>query len=158
MPWRTLNGKVYGKLVMALNVEHLLRTANTLEQALIAIGNHGKRDDVMFDLYRNAAIKSFELSLETAGKLLRKALKAYGGSPREVDKLVFNDVLRHAGQHSLLDSPAVERWLAYRANRNNTAHDYGDGFINETLKLLPDHLQDVRQLAPSLQAVFDASA
>ena len=46
----------------------------------------------MFDLYRNTAIKSFELSLETAGKLLRKALKAYGGSPRSVDAMVFNDV------------------------------------------------------------------
>src|SRR3990167_9713436 len=132
---------------MALNVEHLLRTAATLEQALIAIENHGVRDDVMFDLYRNAAIKSFELSLETAGKLLRKALKAFGGSPREVDNLVFNDVLRAAGKHGLLDTPAVERWLAYRANRNSTAHDYGEGSANETLKLLPRYLQDVRQLA-----------
>ena len=143
---------------MALNVEHLLRTASTLEQALLAIAAHPSADDVLFDLYRNAAIKSFELSLETAGKLLRKALKAYGGSPREVDKLVFNDVLRHAGKHGLLDTAAVERWLAYRANRNNTAHDYGAGFANETLQLLPQYLQDVRQLAPSLQAVFDAAA
>ncbi len=144
---------------MALNVEHLLRTADTLEQALLAIEKHGNRNnDVLFDLYRNAAIKSFELSLESAGMLMRKALKLYGGSPREVDKLVFNDVLRHAGKHSLLEPPAVERWLAYRANRNNTTHDYGEGFANETLKLLPQYLQDVRQLAPELQAVFDASA
>lgn len=117
---------------MALNVEHLLRTAATLEQALIAIENHGQRDDVLFDLYRNAAIKSFELSLETAGKLLRKALKAYGGAPRSVDALVFNDVLRHAGKHGLMDTLAVKRWLGYRANRNNIAHDYGAGFANET--------------------------
>jgi nucleotidyltransferase substrate binding protein (TIGR01987 family) len=143
---------------MALDVAHLLRTADTLEQAFLAIENHGKRDDVLFDLYRNAVIKSFELSLETAGKLLRKALKAYGGSPREVDKLVFNDVLRHAGKHGLLDAPAVERWLAYRANRNSTAHDYGEGFANETLQLLPQYLQDVRQLALAIQAVFDATA
>ncbi|MBX3639022.1 MAG: nucleotidyltransferase substrate binding protein [Nitrosomonas sp.] len=142
---------------MALNVEYLLRTAATLEQALIAIENHGQRNDVLFDLYRNAAIKSFELSLETAGKLLRKALKAYGGAPRSVDALVFNDVLRHAGKHGLLDAPAVERWLGYRANRNNTAHDYGEGFANATLKLLPEYLRDVRELAPRIQSVFDAS-
>lgn len=143
---------------MALNVEHLLRTAATLEQALEAIAEHGNKEDVRFDLYRNAAIKSFELSLETAGKLLRKALKAYGGAPRSVDALVFNDVLRHAGKHSLLDAEAVERWLLYRANRNNTAHDYGEAFANETLRLLPDYLCDVRELAPRIQAVFDASA
>jgi nucleotidyltransferase substrate binding protein (TIGR01987 family) len=143
---------------MTLNVEHLLRTANTLEQALLAIKSHANRDDVRFDLYRNAAIKSFELSLETAGKLLRKALKAYGGAPREVDKWVFNDVLRHAGKHGLMDAAAVERWLTYRANRNNTAHDYGAGFANDTLKLLPAYLQDVRALAPEIQKAFDAAA
>jgi nucleotidyltransferase substrate binding protein (TIGR01987 family) len=143
---------------MALNVEHLLRTAATLEQALLAIQKLSNQDDVLFDLYRNAAIKSFELSLETAGKLLRKALKAYGGNPREADRLVFNDVLRHAGKHGLMDIQTVERWLGYRANRNNTAHDYGEGFANDTLKLLPQYLSDVRQLAPALQAVFDAAA
>jgi hypothetical protein len=69
---------------MSLNVQHLLRTADTLEQALLGIERHPKGDDVLFDLYRNAAIKSFELSLETAGKLLRKAIKAFVGSPRAV--------------------------------------------------------------------------
>lgn len=143
---------------MTLNVERLLRTAATLEQALEAIHAHDRRDDVRFDLFHNAAIKSFELSLETAGKLLRKALKAYGAAPRSVDALVFNDVLRQAGKHGLLDVEAVERWLAYRANRNNTAHDYGEAFANETLRLLPDYLRDVRELAPRIQKVFDASA
>jgi hypothetical protein len=74
-------------MVMSLNTDHLLRTAATLEQALIAIRKETDAESVMYDLYRNAAIKSFELSLETAGKLTRKALKAFGGSPREIDKL-----------------------------------------------------------------------
>ncbi|MEO6321030.1 MAG: nucleotidyltransferase substrate binding protein [Polaromonas sp.] len=143
---------------MALNVEHLLRTAATLEQALLALQKTPDTEDILFDLYRNAAIKSFELSLETAGKLLRKALKLFGASPRSVDALIFNDVLRHGGKHGLLDQPAVERWLAYRANRNNTAHDYGVGFANDTLQLLPGYLEDVRALALKLQEVFDAAA
>lgn len=142
---------------MPLNVDHLLRTANTLQQALEALQAHPDPQDTMFDLFRNAAIKSFELSLETAGKLLRKALKAYGGSPRSVDALVFNDVLRHAGKHGLLEIDAVERWLRYRANRNNTAHDYGEAFANETLALLPGYLADLRTLASKLQETFDAA-
>lgn len=142
---------------MALNLEHLLRTAATLEQALLALARTPPDDGVFFDLYRNAAIKSFELSLETAGKLLRKALKAFAASPRNVDALVFNDLLRHAGKHGLLDQAGVERWLAYRANRNNTAHDYGEGFANETLALLPAYLADLRLLAGKLQETFDAA-
>jgi hypothetical protein len=40
----------------------------------------------------------------------------------------------------------VERWFAYRDNRNNTAHDYGKGFADETLSLLPGFLADARRL------------
>jgi len=141
---------------MGLDVEHLRRTADTLEQAILKLGEIPSDQDVLYDLYRNAAIKSFELSLETTGKLLRKALKLYGGSPRAVDQLVFNEVLRHAGKHGLMDADGVSRWLAYRANRNITAHDYGVGFANETLKILPSYLADVRVLAAALQALFDA--
>lgn len=143
---------------MTLNVEHLLRTADTLEQALLALQGCADTSSVLYDLYRNAAIKSFELSLETAGKLMRKALKAFGGSPREVDRLVFNDVLRQCGKHGVLELLAVTRWLAYRANRNNTAHDYGVQFADQTLTLLPAYVQDVRLLATKLQEVFDAAA
>lgn len=143
---------------MTLNIDHLLRTADTLEQALLALQGCTDSSTVLYDLYRNAAIKSFELSLETAGKLMRKALKAFGGSPRDVDRLVFNDVLRQCGKHGVLALPAVERWLTYRANRNNTAHDYGVQFADQTLRLLPAYVQDVRTLAVRLQEVFDAAA
>ena len=143
---------------MTLNVEHLSRTTDTLEQALLALQGCADSSTVLYDLYRNAAIKSFELSLETAGKLMRKALNAFGGSPREVDRLVFNDVLRQCGKHGVLELPAVGRWLAYRANRNNTAHDYGVQFADQTLTLLPAYVQDVRALATQLQEVFDAAA
>lgn len=144
---------------MSLNTDHLRRTADTLAQALAALQRTEEpTDPVGYDLYRNAAIKTFELSLETSGKLLRRALKAYGGSPRSVDALVFNDVLRHAGKHGLLDEAGVRRWLTYRANRNSTAHDYGKGFADHTLTLLPPYLDDLRQLAQRLQAVFDAQA
>ncbi len=114
-------------------------------------------DGVLYDLYRNAAIKSFELSLETAGKLLRKALKPYAVQPREVDRLVFNDVLRQAGKHGLLEIDEVSRWLKYRANRNTTAHDYGEDFANETMKLLPAYLQDARALADRLDEAANAT-
>lgn len=48
----------------------------------------------------------------------------------------------------------VERWFAYRDNRNDTAHDYGEGFANETMKLLPAFIIDVRTLEATLRARF----
>ncbi|SDW41641.1 nucleotidyltransferase substrate binding protein [Nitrosomonas communis] len=135
---------------MPLNVDPFLRTITTLEQALIAL-QRLDNDDILYDLYRNAAIKSLELSLEAIGKLLRKTLKSYSGNPHAVDGLVFNDVLRMAGRHGLLDMDGVERWLAYRANRNTAAHDYGEGFANQALKLLPQFINDARELADTLK-------
>ena len=36
----------------------------------------------------------------------------------------------------IMSIDAVERWFAYRDNRNNTAHDYGENFAKETLCLM----------------------
>lgn len=47
---------------MALSVDHLLRTAATLEQALL-LERTPAREVVMHGLYRNAAIKRCELCL-----------------------------------------------------------------------------------------------
>ena len=59
---------------VSLNTEHLLRAAATLEQALIAFGKPTDPAGVEYDLFRNAAIQSFELCLKTAGKLLHSYL------------------------------------------------------------------------------------
>jgi nucleotidyltransferase substrate binding protein (TIGR01987 family) len=147
---------------MSLTVEHLLKTTLTLERALSSLQAMGSGDlsedqSISYDLYRSAAIKSFELSLEATGKLLRKALKQFNASPRSVDSLVFNDLFRHAGKHGMLDEASVVRWIGYRANRNETAHDYGVAFANETLALLPSYLKDVRDLAAKIQGVFDVA-
>ncbi|MDO5104244.1 MAG: hypothetical protein Q4D91_15365 [Lautropia sp.] len=51
---------------MSLNTEHLRRTIHTLEQALVELQKISDKDSITYDLYRNAAIKSFERSLETS--------------------------------------------------------------------------------------------
>lgn len=141
---------------MTLSVEHLQHTADTLEQAILRLQQTPTDDRVLYDLFRNAAIKSFELSLETTGKLLRKVLKLYTGNPKSVDQLIFNDLFRHAAKHGLLHEKEVERWLAYRANRNTTAHDYGEVFAEQTLAMLPEYLTDLRQLTARMQDIFNA--
>jgi hypothetical protein len=74
-----------------------------------------------------------------------------------VDELFYKDVLRHAGKHGLLTPEAIERWFAYRDNRNSTAHDYGVGFAKETLLLMPGFMADARSLEASLRDRFGGS-
>jgi nucleotidyltransferase substrate binding protein (TIGR01987 family) len=138
---------------MNLRTEHLSRCIETLETSLTHL-RRAQEGSIDYEIFRNATVKGFELSLETAARLLRKAIKSFVGDPRAVDQLTFKDVLRHAAKHGLLDSAAVERWFAYRDNRNNTAHDYGQGFAEETLLLLPDFIKDVRRVEKTLREKF----
>lgn len=130
---------------MTIQTEHLQRCIDTLQRA-IAMLKKADPDSIEYEVYRNATVKGFELCLETAGKLVKKALKPYFANPKQVDTLVFKDLFRHAHKHRLLTQEEVERWLSYRDNRNNTAHDYGQAFAEETLLLLESFLVDVKQL------------
>ena len=135
---------------MNLNTDHYARCITTLEITLTHL-KAADPEEIEYEIFRNALVKGFELTLETAGKLLRKALKEYTGRPREVDALTYKEVLRHAVKHDLMTTAAVDRWFSYRDNRNNTAHDYGVGFAEETLDLLPGFIADARTLETVLR-------
>ena len=109
------------------------------------------RTDIAYDIYRAACVKEFEIVLEQSGKLLRKRLCAYFASNRQADRLVFKDLFQHAVKHDLIDPDTCERWLKYRDNRSDTAHDYGEGFAETTLKLLPDFIADAKALADVIE-------
>jgi len=135
---------------MSLQTDHLARCIRTLEISLRRL-EAAEPGSVDYEIYRNAVVKGFELALETAGKLVRKALKAYMGNPRAVDELSYKDVLRYAAKHGLVDAPLTERWFGYRDNRNSTAHDYGEAFAEETLRLLPGFIADARTVEKMLR-------
>ena len=135
---------------MKLNFDHLQRCSLTLERSLQSMAK-AEPGSVDYEVFRNAVIKSFELTLETAGKLLRKVLKAYVGSPKTVDTLVFKDVLRHAALHGLLSAAELERWLVYRDSRNDTDHNYGEQFADTTLALITDFQRDALALYETLR-------
>lgn len=141
---------------MNMDTAFLERCISTLEKA------HGlllktEPEDIDHDMYRSACVKEFEIILEQSGKLLRKTLKPYFHSPQAVDSLYFKDIFRHATKRSIITSDECERWLKYRDNRNNTSHDYGVNFANETLVLLPQFILDAAALAEAIKKEFDAA-
>jgi len=66
--------------------------------------------------------------------------------------LVFKELFRHAGLHSLISLEEVERWLQYRDNRNLTSHDYGEALVNQTLVLIPQFIIDSVRLIEVIDA------
>ncbi len=131
---------------MPINTDFLVRCINTLELAFDQLQLRGPDDD-LYDIFRAASVKEFEIVLEQSGVLLKKRLRSYFASNRQADRLSFKDAFRHAAKHDLISVDACERWFAYRDNRNDTAHDYGEEFAETTLRLLSDFISDARELA-----------
>ena len=131
---------------MPINTDFLVRCIDTLESAFDQLRQR-EPADTFYDILRAASVKEFEIVLEQSGSLLKKRLRPYFASNRQADRLTFKDTFRHAAKHGLLSVEACERWFAYRDNRNDTAHDYGEKFAETTLKLLPDFISDARELA-----------
>lgn len=140
---------------MNIDTTFLRRCIGTLEHAFSGISEHGGAEDFIYEIYRAACVKEFELVLEQSGKLLRKRLAAYFASNRQADRIKFKDLFRHAAHHDLMDTEMVERWLHYRDIRNDTAHDYGEKFAETTLKLLPAFIADAKALADVIEQAND---
>lgn len=81
---------------------------------------------------------------------MKKKLLPYFSSKKEVDRLTFKDMFRHVSKYSLISEDAISRWFLYRDNRNNTAHDYGQNFADETLALIDQFISDVTELMSSI--------
>ena len=139
---------------MSIDTAFLRRCLETLDGAHSGLAQRAP-DEVAYDICRAACVKQFELVLEQSGKLLKMRLRPWFAGNRQADRLTFKDVFRHAARRGLIDAPACERWLRYRDNRNETAHDYGEGFAEATLKLLPDFIADARALADEIERAGD---
>ena len=136
--------------MLYLNTDHLSRCRQTLESSL-SMYQRAEVGSIDQEVFRNAIVKGYELTQETAFKLLKKALKAYGYGAKKLESSPVKDILRLAAVHDLMTVEAVERWFVYRDNRNNTAHDYGQAFAEQTLVLIPDFLVDTAALIDTLE-------
>ena len=137
---------------MNLDFENLNKCIRTLDNSMKLLEQSDPETEV-YEVYRNAVVKGFELTLETSGKLLRKVLRDYAANPGTVSKMVFKDVLRQAARHDILTPDEVGRWFSYREARNETAHDYGEFLAENALSLVKDFLRDVEALMDTLRRI-----
>ena len=139
---------------MRINTDFLDRCINTLESVVEQLQQREPADPFC-NTFREASVKEFEIVAEQSGILLKKRLRPYFASNRQADRLTFKNVFRHAARHDLISLEACERWFAYRDNRNDTAHNYGEDFAETTLRLLPDFITDARELARVIAQTVD---
>ena len=142
---------------MTINTDYLNRCIQTLLVAFEEIQQQDS-DEIISDIYRVACVKEFEIILEQCGSLLKKRLRPFFASNRQADRLNFRDIFRYAVKHGLISAESCERWLKYRDNRNDTAHQYGGDFADQTLDLLPRFIADAQALATIIGADYENGA
>ncbi len=133
--------------------DHLSRCIATLQSAL-TLYERAEYDSLDQEVFRNAIVKGYELTQETAFKLLKRVLKGYGHGAQKLDATSVKEILRLSATHGLMSIEEVERWFRYRENRNRTAHDYGEEFAKQTLILIPTFIEDATNLESNLRAKF----
>lgn len=141
---------------MTISTDQIRRCIRTLRAASDGLQQH-EAGDVSYEIYRAACVKEFELVLEQSGRLLRRRLRPYFASHRQADRLTFNDVFRYAAKHCLISGDGCERWLEYRAVRNETAHEYGEQFAERTLEALSQFIADAEDLVEAIEEGQDDS-
>lgn len=134
---------------MTMSTEFIRHYILTLRTAWDGLERY-EAGDVMYEIYRAACVKEFELVLEQSGRILKKKLRPYFASNRQADQLTFNDIFRYAAKHCLISGDSCERWLEYRAVRNVTAHEYGEQFAERTLEILPQFVADAEELVDAI--------
>lgn len=139
---------------MKLNTDYLNQSLAVLEGAL-ALLQKQEPGTVGYNIYRSACVKEFELIAEQSVSLLRKRIRPYFASNREVEELFFISVFRHAARHSLISDDQVERWILYRQCRNNSAHNYNQRYANDVLAILPAFIDDAKTLSRILGQEWD---
>lgn len=133
--------------IETISVERCLKTLSRAHDNLRDISP----EHPDYEVFRAACVKEFELILELTGKLLRKKLKSFTDSPKRVDELIFKDVFRTAVFRNLISEEQCQNWLIYRDIRNSSAHDYGEEFAEETIKILTEFIKSTEQIIISLK-------
>jgi nucleotidyltransferase substrate binding protein (TIGR01987 family) len=133
------------KIMSEINTEYLQKCIDTTSKSYDYLKDM-QEGTIDYEVYRNSLVKGFEMTLEQCGKLLKKKITPFLSSKKAADMLSFKDIFRHAHKFSLITEEETERWMKYRDNRNNTAHDYGQKFAEETLSIIEDFLNDAENL------------
>lgn len=136
-----------------INTEFLEKCIKSLELSYKLLKEQDS-SSTLYDVYRSATVKKFELILEQSGKLLKKSLYPYFVNNKEVDKLTFKNIFRYGHKHNFIDENAVLRWFEYRDSRNETAHNYGKSLAQKTIEFTTKFIIDSKNLIKNIKKML----
>ncbi len=137
-----------------INTDNLTQTITTLELALEGLREQ-EPGEPMYNVYRSTCMNEFQVALELTASMLRRRLRPYFATIRQVNDLTFGQVFREAARLHLISLDECRRWLDYRDHRNRIAHRYGREFAEQALTAPPLLIEDARRIILVIGAETD---
>ncbi len=122
-----------------------LKNANESLNKAIKRTTEAKDDEEL----RDAVIHRFKYTYELCWKLLKRRLELDHPNPVLIDQMSFNELFREGGERGLIGK--VEKWLAYREQRNITAHTYDRKKAESVYLTALDFVVDAQNLLEKLE-------
>ncbi len=138
------------KEVMKLNLSPLHNATEQLEKSLkYAHSEIAKKDDGLFEQFRNSVVQCFEFTYEISWKMLKRQIEKDSPSPELVDTYSYNDLIREAAERGLIENP--QQWFDYRHFRNLTSHAYDKDKAQQVFIAASDFLSSAKFLMKQLK-------
>ena len=129
-----------------ISTDNLTGCVNTLELALEGLREQ-EPSELLYDVYSGACLNEFRVVIELTATLLRRRIRPYFATVRQVNDLTFGQVFLEATRLHLISLDECHRWLNYRDHHDTIAHRYGREFAEEALTVLPPLIEDARRIA-----------
>ena len=123
-----------------LSIENLENAYITLKESYSAFLDNQKSP--LLEYIADSCVKSFEYTLETAWKFMKKLfIQKYGKTDKE---LTVNNIFRFMEGYGFAQD--WMRWKNYYQRRNDTAHEYNIEKSRGLIEIIPDFLEDTEFL------------
>lgn len=136
---------------MQLDLTPLQKAIAQLDIALAyANSDQARADANAAQVFRTAAIQTFEFTYELSWKMLKRYLEISSGSPETIEQMAFADLIRTGNEQALLlsDWPA---WKGFRESRSITSHTYDEEKAAKVFATIPRFREEAAFLLQRLE-------
>lgn len=131
-----------------IDIENVNNCINKLENWHNDLANLSI-DNKLYEVYRSAIIKEFQIVINQSKQLLKKKLQQIDNvSDEDLQKFRYKDFFRRASECGLIDENLAKRWISqyYQELRNSAEHNYGILIAEKVIGFMSNFITDAKKL------------
>jgi len=134
---------------MALQLNNLKKSVDSLDRALKVADNSDSFSDDLRETVRAGVVQNFEVAYEQCWKYIQRWIKDKGMFVETENLLSKKDLFRSAARYGLIDDPVP--WFEYGDARNLSAHTYDEKRVKVIYETAKKFINDAKILVENLE-------